>query len=944
MSRSKASLKIATSSIAASAKPRRRGALSLIATTTTTTTLSMASSSDNTNTAATTTIANTNHSDSTISSHISGKRRMQQQQQSPLRWFPTVFQLLVGFVALLLLLLMSVAFLVVHSSGDGSGGGNTIPGTSSSSSRSSSMSSSSFVSSLWAFSNPNPVAATPRGTTSMTHSHEFLVWTTANRPVDAYYGNGTTLTTAATVTATDTTTNNNNELERILAMARELQLKHFGSDSSNAAVANTLSMTVESCRWLSSRSDAQNRHIQSLCISKNTNANDKNSASYFQKPTNQNRLLLYNPWPRHERLLCGHVVAATAAADTTHEQKEGDSDSEPKNAVPLVSIKKLQPLDSMLLDPSVTLESLCNINNNSPTTTTDSQPRKNNPWRPPTLFPVIPTPQNAHSLPPIVLTFANKHRGPNPPLFEGCNVPCRNLGDFAIVTSRTVDTIDRTVLPPALQHQRSWEFIFSMEGEAYYPNLKLKPMGWKENKYWATTSYRSEIPLPYYSRAEYTIQSPASVEFDTAIRGAVFMARNCDSKNNREQWVRDLSASSFRTESIGHCLHNAEVPAGVDLNDKMDVMRHYLFYLAFENQCVDDYITEKLWGPMEAGTLPIYYGAPNIHDHVPPNSIINVRDYKNVQELVDHLNQVASNKTLYESYHAWRKLPMPVNFQLHYNLTDTHSTCRMCRWAYARMYGIGWNHTMQELAETKSPRQVCLSSATDSSKTTTASTASDTDSSTGLIGQPFVEVWMTQSGQPVSLQRPASQRRTHETNAETNAIDNELTAKCTQVTDQNRVVLVDQERIRRTVRYQDGVVDLLLEKNPEEPTTPMIHRPETIGKNKNDLSSLQLVLRLQTPIQSTKVVSIREGVWRMQDAMTRYTLLSIPSLQHVDASEKRGAIDIVVDMSSLPVRMRIIVEDIDTFHEGADQAENFFGNFMTDDFFNPLELFVAIPS
>jgi Glycosyltransferase family 10 (fucosyltransferase) C-term len=49
--------------------------------------------------------------------------------------------------------------------------------------------------------------------------------------------------------------------------------------------------------------------------------------------------------------------------------------------------------------------------------------------------------------------------------------------------------------------------------------------------------------------------------------------------------------------------------------------------LALENQQQDDYTTEKIWGALAAGTLPVYWGAPNIKDHVPPHSIIVVDDF-----------------------------------------------------------------------------------------------------------------------------------------------------------------------------------------------------------------------------------------------------------------------------------------------------------------------------
>ena len=148
-------------------------------------------------------------------------------------------------------------------------------------------------------------------------------------------------------------------------------------------------------------------------------------------------------------------------------------------------------------------------------------------------------------------------------------------------------------------------------------------------------------------------------------------------------------------------------------------MKKSLFY---ENQCYPDCITEKLWGPLEAGTVPVYYGAPNVEDHVPPQSLIHVTDFTDTEALYRYLEHVANNKTLYDSYHVWRDLPQP-EFQAKMNLTWTHSTCRTCRWAYARLYGLRWNHGQPRIEDMHIPQKTCL------------------DSKTGLLQHPIMETW-----------------------------------------------------------------------------------------------------------------------------------------------------------------------------------------------------------
>jgi hypothetical protein len=68
-----------------------------------------------------------------------------------------------------------------------------------------------------------------------------------------------------------------------------------------------------------------------------------------------------------------------------------------------------------------------------------------------------------------------------------------------------------------------------------------------------------------------------------------------------------------------------------------------------------------------------------------------------------------------------------------------------------------------------------------------------------------------------------------------------------------------------------------------------------------------------------------------------------PTISRTDpagTASANGIIDLAIQSQHLPIRVRIIIEDIDTFHEGAEKLENHFGQVMVEDFFNPIEAFV----
>lgn len=101
------------------------------------------------------------------------------------------------------------------------------------------------------------------------------------------------------------------------------------------------------------------------------------------------------------------------------------------------------------------------------------------------------------------------------------------------------------------------------------------------------------------------------------------------------------------------------------LEGKLALTKNYLFTIAIENSIDYDYITEKLWHPFVVGSIPIYFGAPNIDDWLPCENdcIIDLRRFSTPKHAAEYIIQVATNKTLYESFHRWRTEPIRPKFK-----------------------------------------------------------------------------------------------------------------------------------------------------------------------------------------------------------------------------------------------------------------------------------------
>ncbi|XP_047149405.1 alpha-(1,4)-fucosyltransferase [Vigna umbellata] len=107
-------------------------------------------------------------------------------------------------------------------------------------------------------------------------------------------------------------------------------------------------------------------------------------------------------------------------------------------------------------------------------------------------------------------------------------------------------------------------------------------------------------------------------------------------------------------------------------------MSHYKFVLAIENTFTESYVTEKLFYALDSGAVPIYFGAPNVMDFVPPHSIIDGRKFKSLEELASYVKVVANYPVAYAEYHAWRRCGVLGNYGKTRAMSLDTLPCRLC--------------------------------------------------------------------------------------------------------------------------------------------------------------------------------------------------------------------------------------------------------------------------
>jgi Glycosyltransferase family 10 (fucosyltransferase) C-term len=293
-----------------------------------------------------------------------------------------------------------------------------------------------------------------------------------------------------------------------------------------------------------------------------------------------------------------------------------------------------------------------------------------------------------------------------------------------------------------------------------------------------------------------------------------------------------------------------------------------------------DYITEKFWDTLAAGVIPVYWGAPNIADRAPhPHSFINVQDFKVTKDLVTYLQKVMTDRALYNSYHEWRKQPLSQSFVDAYGFTRAHDSCRMCQWAFAKRYGYKWTHASQAVEELTMSRDLSIGV-------------------TGMIAKPFIE--------------------------RVNKLQS--TTECSAKQSKDPYVAVIGDAVRRSIKMVDNFIDIRFDPiMSQQQSTEMYAELETllVGETRWYKQTIRSELRQGT-------------MYMLQNHTSRYTFLIDP-----DTRIARNEKSVRFSLDRLPLRLRVVIEEVDRFHLKAYKYANYFGQLMAEDFYNPIEAFAV---
>jgi hypothetical protein len=516
------------------------------------------------------------------------------------------------------------------------------------------------------------------------------------------------------------------------------------------------------------------------------------------------------------------------------------------------------------------------------------------------LFPAEVPPISGEHMPPIVIKSSSDKKVEKDMLETvECNIPCQQeqhmTGD-----SRFID-------------DETWTIHHTMADGWYEDSAKMERRDFMHDKYFSTQSWQSSIPLTYFSFDKHSLRNRPAIDFDSARPKGVYIVNDqCSAAATKRSKYYNAMEGKVKIDSYGLCAHNTDVPEGMTIDTqagRIALMKQYRVVLAFDTTKTKDHISDLVWEALISGSVPVVLGAENIRDHLPPSSFINANSFSSWDDLAQHVAKVVDKKELWESYQKWRNDEDTLAaFEAKYEFTRTSPECRMCRWAYAKKYGLGWDHGKQQIRSMRLPREKFCTSADH-----------------GLVSKPFTEIWVTKSGEEEKILKEDS--------------DGE---SCTSLSTDGDVD-VDSFKGHRKILQHDGVTDFVISDiRREHIDTEVVLRLGFPGVRNPDGAFFHNTHSLVSTARGPKITSAS-----IQDDQVKITVLA--DWETTVTSTGEGMMEVVIQKrdegttEETSVKMiRVIIEELAAIHDKMTEFyPSHFGKLMTKDFVDPLGVYFS---
>jgi Glycosyltransferase family 10 (fucosyltransferase) C-term/Fucosyltransferase, N-terminal len=201
---------------------------------------------------------------------------------------------------------------------------------------------------------------------------------------------------------------------------------------------------------------------------------------------------------------------------------------------------------------------------------------------------------------------------------------------------------------------------WSAESDVYYPHLRDRSF---MSRFDLTMTYRldSDVPVLYIDDWIFgQLRRPAVLKTEEAV--AVVFSSNTRERSGRSGYLAELM-KYIRVDSYGKWKPNRFIEHDTGRETKLDTIALYKFTLAFENSLSKDYVSEKFFDPLIAGSVPVYQGTSSIETFAPGDRCyINVSDFDSPRELAGYLLALDREPARYAEYLQWKDRPFRRSF------------------------------------------------------------------------------------------------------------------------------------------------------------------------------------------------------------------------------------------------------------------------------------------
>lgn len=282
---------------------------------------------------------------------------------------------------------------------------------------------------------------------------------------------------------------------------------------------------------------------------------------------------------------------------------------------------------------------------------------------------------------PLVLLYNSPFLG----LKDAAKIDCRGACEFssdpaclprAAAVVFHIPTLRGIALPRKYPGQK-W-VAWSMESDVNYQELADPAfMG----RFEITMTYRrgATVWYPYFGPGtDAALLTPPRPKTESS--PVVYFRSSPIDQSDRTAYAKALMRR-IKVDSYGGVLRNRHLPMeDAGRETMLAVTARYKFALVLENSIAEDYVSDKFFDALIAGSVPVYRGAPNVAAFAPGDRcFINAVDFSSPAELAAYLNRLNEHDEAYQEYLTWKRTGLRPEFRAMVARLSEQPFCRLCQ-------------------------------------------------------------------------------------------------------------------------------------------------------------------------------------------------------------------------------------------------------------------------